>query len=70
MEKVTADRVVIYKRDPVENRDSYISNYVRVDDTGFIAKLNSYDLCKNGKSLPFKNFVNCWKLLRVKNTTT
>jgi len=70
MEKVTTDRVVIYKRDPVENRDSYISNYVRVDDTGFIAKLNSYDLCKNGKSLPFKNFVNCWKFLRVKNTTT
>jgi len=48
MEKVTEGKVVIYKRDPVENRDSYISNYIKVDDTGFVAKLNSYDLCKNG----------------------
>src|SRR6056297_1013077 len=41
------NKVVIYKRDPVEDRNSYISNYIRVDDTGFVAKLNSYDLCKH-----------------------
>jgi len=71
MEKVTEDKVVIYKRDPVENRDSYISSYIKVEETGFTAKLNSYDLCKNGKKiLPFINFVNCWDILRAKSATT
>lgn len=47
-ETVTKNKVVVYKRDPTENRDTWQSCYVRVDPTGFIAKLNPYDLEKNG----------------------
>lgn len=46
-ERITKDRVIIYKRDPTENRDSWIACYVRIDDDGYVAKLNSFDLCKN-----------------------
>jgi DNA-directed RNA polymerase beta' subunit len=38
---------VIYKRDPTESRDTWISSYVRVDDTGYTLKLNPLDLNKN-----------------------
>lgn len=47
-EQVAEDRVVIYKRDPTEDRDSWISCYIRVDDTSFVTKVNNFDLCRNG----------------------
>ena len=47
-EAVAKDKVVCYKRDPAENRDSWISSYIRVDDTGFVLKLNGLDVNKNG----------------------
>lgn len=50
-EEVVDDRMVIYKRDPVENRDSWTSCYVRVDDSQYVMKINSFDLNKNGKLL-------------------
>ena len=47
-EKVVENKLVVYKRDPVENRDSYLSCYIKVNEIGFVAKLNNYDLCKHG----------------------
>ncbi|MFW6281560.1 MAG: hypothetical protein ACOC1O_02040 [bacterium] len=46
--EISKDKVVAYKRDPVENRDSWLSAYIRVDDSGYTMKLNPYDLKKNG----------------------
>jgi DNA-directed RNA polymerase II subunit RPB1 len=46
-EIITKDKVVIYKRDPTESRDTWISAYVRVDDTGYALRINPLDLCKN-----------------------
>jgi len=48
LKEIAKDKPIIYKRDPVENRDSYISAYVRVDDTGYSMKTNPFDLCRNG----------------------
>lgn len=47
-ENITKDKVLIYKRDPSENRNSWQSSYMRIDDTGYTMKLNPFDLCKNG----------------------
>ena len=44
---ITDGKFVIYKRDPVENRDSWQSMYVTPTKTGFVMSLNSYDLCKH-----------------------
>lgn len=44
---ITNDRVIIYKRDPVVNRDNYLSCYVRVDPSGFSMKINPYDCVKH-----------------------
>lgn len=46
--EITKDRVLVYKRDPAENRDSWISAYIRVDEKGHVFKTNSLDLNKNG----------------------
>ena len=46
--EITRDRVVIYKRDPVENRDSYMSAYVRVDTDGYVVRINPMDLPRTG----------------------
>lgn len=45
--EITTDKQVIYKRDPVENRDSWISSYVIVKDTGFVLSCNNFDLNKH-----------------------
>ena len=45
---ISKDKVIVYKRDPAENRDSWVSCYVRVDDTGYSAKINPFDLNRNG----------------------
>jgi len=47
VKKITEGKFVIYKRDPVENRDSWQSMYITPTPTGFVAALNSYDLCKH-----------------------
>jgi DNA-directed RNA polymerase beta' subunit len=46
-EKIIENKVITYKRDPSENKDSWISSYVNVEDTGFVIKVNPYDLGKN-----------------------
>jgi DNA-directed RNA polymerase beta' subunit len=46
-EEVVKDKQVIYKRDPVENRDSWIASYVIVKDTGFVLSCNNFDLNKH-----------------------
>ena len=38
----------ILKRDPVENRTSYMSGYVRVDRNSFVIKLNTLDTGRMG----------------------
>lgn len=46
--EITKDRVLVYKRDPAENRDSWISAYIQVNDKGHVFKVNPLDLNKNG----------------------
>lgn len=47
-EEISDGKVVAYKRDPVESRNSWISAYIRVDDAGHVMSTNPYDLNKNG----------------------
>lgn len=42
--EIVSNKVLAYKRDPTENRDSWIAAYMRIDDTGFTMKLNPFDL--------------------------
>ena len=46
--KITSDKIVLYKRDPVENRDSYIAAKIRVDYDGYVMKVNPLDLPRTG----------------------
>lgn len=46
--EIVKDKMVIYKRDPVESRDSWISAYVQVNPGGYTLKNNPLDLDKNG----------------------
>ena len=46
-EEVVKDKVVIYKRDPVENRDSWLCANIRVDSEGFVLKLNPIEYPRN-----------------------
>ena len=47
-ESVIKDKMVIYKRDPVENRDSWIAANVRVNRSGMCMALNPLDLPRTG----------------------
>ena len=47
-EEIVKDKVVLYKRDPVENRDSYLSGFVRVDRDSFVIRLNTLDTVRTG----------------------
>ena len=47
-EEIVKDKVILYKRDPVENRDSYLSGFVRVDKDSFVAKLQTLDTHRTG----------------------
>ncbi len=47
-EDIVKDKIVIYKRDPVECRDSWLAGYIRVDKTGFILKINPLDCPRLG----------------------
>lgn len=47
-ENIVAGKVVIYKRDPVENRDSYLSGFIRVDRDSYVIKLNTLDTVRLG----------------------
>lgn len=44
VETVTKNKVLIYKRDPSENRNTWQSSYMRIDGTGYVMKLNPFDL--------------------------
>ncbi|MFA7202528.1 MAG: hypothetical protein WC188_02280 [Candidatus Caldatribacteriota bacterium] len=46
--EISKDKLVIYKRDPVESRDSWISANIRVDSVGSDMKLNPLDLPRIG----------------------
>lgn len=46
--EISKDKVVLYKRDPVLNRDSWLSGYVRVDPGGHVIKLNPFDFPRTG----------------------
>ena len=48
VKEVTKDKLVLYKRDPVENRDSYLSANLRVDKDGYALALNPLDLPRTG----------------------
>ncbi len=47
-EEIVKDKVVIFKRDPVENRDSIVSAYIRVDKEGHIMRINPLECKRNG----------------------
>jgi DNA-directed RNA polymerase beta' subunit len=46
--EIAKDKAVLIKRDPVENRNSYIAQSIRVDESGFDMKLNPLVLPRNG----------------------
>jgi len=46
--EITREKQVLYKRDPVENRDSWMAAYVRVDPDGYVIKLNPLDFLRTG----------------------
>lgn len=46
--EIVKDKIVLYKRDPVENRNSYVAASVRVDGNGFDMKINPSELKRNG----------------------
>ncbi len=46
--EVTKGKQVIYKRDPVENRDSWLAAYIRVEKEGYVVKLNPLDFARTG----------------------
>jgi len=54
---ITTDKVLVYKRDPAEDRDSWISAYIRVDTKGHIFKVNPFDLNKNGGDYRLVSYV-------------
>jgi DNA-directed RNA polymerase beta' subunit len=43
-EEIIRDKVIIYKRDPVNSRDSWLAANVRVDNDGISMRLNPLDL--------------------------
>ena len=45
---VVKDKAILYKRDPVENRDSILAASIKVYPTGFGAALNPLDLPRTG----------------------
>lgn len=47
-EEIIKDKLVIYKRDPVENRDSWLAANVRVKRSGMSMSLNPLDLDRTG----------------------
>ena len=47
-EYIVSDKMVTYKRDPVENRDSWASAYIRVEKDGYILKINPLDCARFG----------------------
>ena len=47
-EEITKDKMILYKRDPVENRNSYIAGYIRVDRNSLVIKLNPLDCPRQG----------------------
>lgn len=46
--EVVKEKVVLVKRDPCENRNSYVAENVRVEDSGFAMSLNPAELKRNG----------------------
>ena len=46
--EVVKDKLVLYKRDPVENRDSYMAAKIRVDSDGYTLDINPLDLPRIG----------------------
>ena len=47
-QEIIKDKVVLYKRDPVENRDSWLAASIRVDMEGASMSLNPLDLPRTG----------------------
>lgn len=47
-EDVTKGKLILNKRDPVENRNSYIASYIRVDRDSLVIKLNPLDCPRLG----------------------
>ena len=47
-EDITKDKLILNKRDPVENRNAYIASYIRVDRDSLVIKLNPLDCPRLG----------------------
>lgn len=47
-EEITKDKLILNKRDPVENRNSYIASYIRIDRNSLVIKLNPLDCPRLG----------------------
>lgn len=45
---ISTDKLICYKRDPVENRDSWVSANIKVNSKGFVMKIPPLDCARNG----------------------
>lgn len=48
VEEIVKDKMILYKRDPVVGRNSYLSGFIRVDRNSFVIKLNPLDTVRMG----------------------
>jgi len=48
IKKITKDKLIVYKRDPVENRESWVASNIRVLDEGSVLKVNPLNLPRTG----------------------
>ena len=46
--EISKDKLICYKRDPVENRDSWVAANIVVDTRGFVMKIPPLDCKRNG----------------------
>lgn len=47
-EDISKDKIILTKRDPVENRNSYVGNFIRVDRNSYVIHLNPLDCPRTG----------------------
>lgn len=46
--EIVKDKLALIKRDPVENRNSYVAETIRVGESGFAMSINPSELARNG----------------------
>ena len=66
-EEITKDKLILNKRDPVENRNSYIASYIRIDRNSLVIKLNPLDCPRLGADFDGDSLVSRINLILPNN---